>query len=301
MSIFPFINVSEDIPFLALSASFLLVAPTSFPEKFSLFMGIVAMWLFLCVNKKKVADMLIAHDSKLTNDLTAHDSKIANEINAHVSEINNTFTAEIRENNASFTKELTAVIENFNARNNSFSSEVNGFLASLNTITNKLSEAEKTLELHHNNFCGISSEFTSIKASIEILQNDLAQCYAVVRRADFDQQSVSNESETNEPELESSLDSASASTSSNSSSEGSNLSGILDITSDIKIRFKQHFDRLMKARNYTFDEMCFSVAVDIRSLGGNIKISTVKSFYNGVSGSKVSTVNQINAWVASFR
>src|SRR6185312_16030320 len=112
MSIFPFINVSEDIPFLALSASFLLVAPTSFPEKFSLFMGIVAMWLFLCVNKKKVANMLIAHDSKLTNDLTAHDSKIANEINA---------------------------------RNNSFSSEVNGFLASLNTITNKLSEAEKTL------------------------------------------------------------------------------------------------------------------------------------------------------------
>src|ERR1051325_8732409 len=115
MSIFPFINVSEDIPFLALSASFLLVAPTSFPEKFSLFMEIVAMWLFLCVNKKKVADMLIAHDSKLTNDLTAHDSKIAN---AHVSKINNTFTAEIRENNASFTKELTAVIKNFNARNN---------------------------------------------------------------------------------------------------------------------------------------------------------------------------------------
>ena len=57
----------------------------------------------------------------------------------------------------------------------------------------------------------------------------------------------------------------------------------------------------MKARNYTFDEMCFLVAVDICSLGGNIKISTVKSFYNGVSGSKVSTVNQINAWVASFR
>ena len=57
-----------------------------------------------------------------------------------------------RENNASFTKELTAVIENFNARNNSFSSEANGFLASLNTITNKLGEAEKTLESHHNNF-----------------------------------------------------------------------------------------------------------------------------------------------------
>ena len=56
----------------------------------------------------------------------------------------------------------------------------------------------------------------------------------------------------------------------------------------------------MRARNYTFDEMCFSVVVDICRLGGNIKISTVKNFYNGVSGSKVSTINQINAWVASF-
>ena len=57
----------------------------------------------------------------------------------------------------------------------------------------------------------------------------------------------------------------------------------------------------MKVRDYTFDEMCFSVVIDIHSLGGNIKTSTVKNFYNGVSGSKVSTVNQINAWVASFR
>ncbi|CAG8774513.1 2058_t:CDS:1, partial [Funneliformis caledonium] len=66
----------------------------------------------------------------------------------------------------------------------------------------------------------------------------------------------------------------------------SNLSGILDITSNIKIHFKQHFDRLMKARNYTFDEMCFSVVINICSLRGNIKTSTVKNFYNGVSGSK---------------
>src|SRR5688572_30971279 len=110
---------------------------------------------------------------------------------------------------------------------------------------------------------------------------------------------MSNESETNGSELESSLDSASASTSSSSSSEGSNLSGIFDITGDIKIRFKQHFDRLMKARNYTSDEMCYSVAMDIRSLGGNIKISTVKTFYSGVGRSTVSTVNQINAWVRS--
>ncbi len=50
----------------------------------------------------------------------------------------------------------------------------------------------------------------------------------------------------------------------------------------------------MKVKNYTFKEMCVSVAVDIFSLRGNIKISTVKNFYNNVSNSKVSTVNQIN-------
>ena len=56
----------------------------------------------------------------------------------------------------------------------------------------------------------------------------------------------------------------------------------------------------MKVRNYTFDEMCFSVVIDIHSFRGNIKTSTVKNFYNGVSGSKVSIINQINVWVASF-
>ena len=61
-----------------------------------------------------------------------------------------------------------------------------------------------------------------------------------------------------EAELGDSGNSTSASTNlslSFSSFENSNLSGILDITSDIKICFKQHFDRLMKVRNYTFDEI----------------------------------------------
>ncbi|RIA79759.1 hypothetical protein C1645_839971 [Glomus cerebriforme] len=95
--------------------------------------------------------------------------------------------------------------------------------------------------------------------------------------------SITNDSEA---KLENSGDSTSASTNSSpssSSSESSNLSGILDITSDIKICFKQHFDQLMKARNYTFDEICFLVVVNIHSFGGNIKFSTVKNFYNGVS------------------
>src|SRR5436305_9435086 len=99
----------------------------------------------------------------------------------------------------------------------------------------------------------------------------------IVQRSNFDQQSVSNESEANSRD-------SSTNSSPSSSSGSSNLSGILDIIGDIRIRFKEHFDRLMEARKFTFDEMCFSVVVDIRSLGGNIKISTVKYFYNGVSG-----------------
>ena len=119
----------------------------------------------------------------------------------------------------------------------------------------------------------------SINVVIEDLQNKINQHYAVVQRSDFDQQSVSNESEANSTNESETISLCSSSNSSSSSSSGSsNLSGILDIISDIKIRFKQHFDRLMKARNYTFDEMCFSVVVDIRSLGGNIKISNSEKF-----------------------
>ncbi|RIA84247.1 hypothetical protein C1645_880034 [Glomus cerebriforme] len=111
------------------------------------------------------------------NDLSTHDSKIANEINVHVSEINNTFTAEIGKFNASFTKELTVIIENFNEAKIPFTSEEK---LSLNTITNKLSEAEKLWNHIIIIFVKISFEFTSIKASIEILQNDIVQHYAVV-------------------------------------------------------------------------------------------------------------------------
>ncbi|CAB4433242.1 unnamed protein product [Rhizophagus irregularis] len=87
-----------------------------------------------------------------------------------------------------------------------------------------------------------SNEFGRINVVIENLQNEINQHYAVVQRTEFDQQSMTNDSEA---ELGNSGDSTSASTNSSpssSSSGSSNLSGILDITSDIKIRFKQHFD-----------------------------------------------------------
>ena len=216
-------------------------------------------------------------------------TKIANEFSARLFEVNSTFTAELVRNNNELNKKLTGEIAKINSHDAGYASEAQKIFSMVNNITTKVNNIEEACR----------NEFSRINVVIEDLQNKINQHYAVVQRTEFDQQSMTNNSEA---ELENSGDSTSASTNSSpsSSSGSSNLSGILDITSDIKIRFKQHFDRLMKARNYTFDEMCFSVVVDIRSLGGNIKISTVKNFYNGVSGSKVSTINQINAWVASF-
>jgi cell division protein ZapA (FtsZ GTPase activity inhibitor) len=90
--------------------------------------------------------------------------------------------------------ELSSRVLEIKARDNAFSSEMNGILASLNTIASKFSEIEKILEQHHNNFCEISSKFTPINTSIENFQNDMAQRYAVIQRSDFDQQSVTNDS-----------------------------------------------------------------------------------------------------------
>jgi hypothetical protein len=77
------------------------------------------------------------------------------------------------------------------------------------------------------------------------------------------------------------------------------MTGIPDITSDTRIRFKRIFDGLMNEKKCTFDMMCYLVAMEIHSLGGNIGKETVKNFYNGINGCKVSTLNQINAWVGS--
>ena len=247
------------MPFWAILAVFLLVLP-------AILIVIVTMWQFL---QQKISDDISARVTKITNDLSAHDTKT---FNAELYEINNKLTAEIAKTNSC---------------DAGYASETQKIFSMVNNIITKVNNIE---EACHN-------EFSRINVVIENLQNETNQHYAIVQRSNFDQQSVSNESEANSTnESETNSRGSSSNSSPSSSSGSSNLSGILDITSDIKIRFKQHFDRLMKARNYTFDEMCFSVVVDIRSLGGNIKISTVKKFYNGVSGSKVSTINQINAW-----
>ncbi|UZO21461.1 uncharacterized protein OCT59_013854 [Rhizophagus irregularis] len=99
----------------------------------------------------------------------------------------------------------------------------------VNNITTKVNNVEEACR----------NEFSRINVVIENLQNETNQHYAVVQRSDFDQQSVSNESEANSTnESETNSRDSSTNSSPSSSSGSSNLSGIFDITGDIKIRFK---------------------------------------------------------------
>ncbi|PKK72876.1 hypothetical protein RhiirC2_776678 [Rhizophagus irregularis] len=78
-------------------------------------------------------------------------------------------------------------------------------------------------EACHNDFRSleesVTSRFMSINVVIKDLQNRINQHYAVVQRSDFDQQSVSNESETNS--------SSSSSSSSGSSQKFANIISVI--------------------------------------------------------------------------
>ena len=64
-------------------------------------------------------------------------------------------------------------------------------------MTTRLDNIE---EACRNDFGNVSSEFTSIKTSIEALRNEMIQCYAIAQRlqVDFDQLSVANHSSSSE-------------------------------------------------------------------------------------------------------
>jgi len=178
-------NSSESMSFLALSAVFLLVSPV-------LFMGFTTMWANI---KQKVSDELYARAIEIVEYLdtpeiektfTEFDDKLTAKVDTRISNFKSTFIAEINEIYAEINRKFTEKDEKNKARDDDFTNESQSMIS---TVTERLDRIE---EACHNDFGNISSEFTSIKASIEILQNDLAQRYAVVRRADFDQQSMSN-------------------------------------------------------------------------------------------------------------
>ncbi|CAG8711466.1 16926_t:CDS:2, partial [Cetraspora pellucida] len=60
------------------------------------------------------------------------------------------------------------------------------------------------------------------------------------------------------------------------------------------------FDKIKTENNYTLDEMCNIVSVEIRSLGvGKLGKETVKSYYLKINDLKSSNLNKIGAWMDS--
>ena len=129
-------------------------------------------------------------------------SKIANELSIHLSEVNSTFTAELVRNNNELNKKLTEEITKINSHEVGYASEVQKILSIVNNMTTRLDNIE---EACHNDFGNISSEFTSIKTSIEALRNEMIQSYAIAQRlqVEFDQ---ANQSEASSNSSNSSLE-----------------------------------------------------------------------------------------------
>ncbi|GBC19258.1 hypothetical protein GLOIN_2v1708658 [Rhizophagus irregularis DAOM 181602=DAOM 197198] len=135
-------------------------------------------------------------------------------------------------------------------------------------------------EACHNDFGNILSEFTSIKTSIEALQNEMIQHYAIAQRlqVDFDQLSVANHSSSSE----------------SSSSRLSDLS-----LEENRNRFKRVFDS-NKEEGETLDYAFETVRCKIRQLTGEkIGKETVKNVYYGGGDPKFRIVISIMRWVDS--
>ena len=116
---------------------------------------------------------------------------------------------------------------------------------------------------------------------------------------ELDQQSVMSQASNHSAGQASNYSAGQASNHSSASSGQLTFTGI---SLTVWNQFKQIFDRIMTENNYTLEEMCFSVAMDIRSLGGNIKKATVQGFYERNIKKKngyISTLDQIGLWIDS--
>ncbi|RGB29778.1 hypothetical protein C1646_766178 [Rhizophagus diaphanus] len=117
--------------------------------------------------------------------------------------------------------------------------------------------------------------FSRLNNIEEAHQNDF-----VVQSPDFDQQSVSNESEANS--INGSVSANSYSSASGSSVSSGSSQRFANNISVIQEQFLGIFDRIINANNYSLDQMCTIVSVDIIRLGmGVIGKDTIKGFYRG--------------------
>ena len=142
-------------------------------------------------------------------------------------------------------------------------------------MTTRLDNIE---EACRNDFGNISSEFTSIKTSIEALRNEMIQRYAIAQRlqVDFDQLSVANHSSSSESSSSQLSDSA---------------------LEENRSRFKRVFNSNKEVGD-TMDYAFETVRREIREVTGEkIGKGTVKSFYYGEGDPKFNTVMSIMRWV----
>jgi len=214
-----------------------------FVEKISIYLLIGATFYFSRITKKDI-------DIKHNSDPSARDTTF--------------LPIAMTDYRAKFNAELTSRDENFTA-------EIQRILTILNTSTVRLDEIEQVLQNYHNNFGRVATEFESINASIVTLQSEINQRNAMVLRTEeieFDQQSVISQASNH-----------SAGQASNHSSASSGQLMFTGISLTVWGRFKQIFDQIKTNNNFSLEEMCLSVAMDVRSLGGNIKKTAVQGFY----------------------
>ncbi|PKK60475.1 hypothetical protein RhiirC2_870923 [Rhizophagus irregularis] len=219
-------------------------------------------------------EVLLRKSKRMNKKLGAEvNTKIANELSAHLSEVNSTFTAELVRNNNEL-KKLTGEIAKINTRDAGYASEAQKILSMVNNVTTRLDNIE---EACRNDFGNISSEFTSIRTSIEALRNEMIQRYAIAQRlqVDFDQLSANHSS---------SSESSSSRLSDSSLEENRN-------------RFKRVFDS-NKEEGETLDYAFETVRREIRHQE-KIGKSTVENFYYGRGDPKYTTVMSIMRWVDS--
>jgi nucleoside-triphosphatase THEP1 len=172
---------------------------------------LLSAFFLIYVIRNQFSNHLSTHDNKIANELSAHmteingiltaeiekneardgsitaeikrlltdvykklstevNTKITNELSARLFEVNSTFTAELVRNNNELNKKLTREIAKINSRDAGYVSEAQKILSMVDNVTTRLDNIE---EACRNDFGNISSEFTSIKTSIEALRNEM--------------------------------------------------------------------------------------------------------------------------------
>ena len=162
MSSLTLFNSSGSMPFLALSAVFILVSPV-------IFMGFATI-------SNRVSDELYARAIEIVDDFdtpeiektfTEINDKLTAKVDRSISNFKSSFTAEIGRIYAEINSKLTAEAEKNKARDDDFTREAQKIFSMVNNITTKVNNIEEACR----------NEFSRINVVIKNLQNETNQHY----------------------------------------------------------------------------------------------------------------------------